>query len=67
MMVVSGWTIGIAATFAGTMLLIGCLGWECGCTSYAKKRRLLRAHRVQMRVMTELIEEQGLEEELRTA
>ena len=39
-------------------------GRNCGCTGYAKKRRLLRAHRVNMRVMDELMREQGLEEEL---
>ena len=39
--------------------------WQgCGCTGYAKKRRLLREHRRNMRVMDELIEDHGLEEEL---
>ena len=42
----------------------GCLGWNCGCTAYAKMRRFLRDHRVNMRVMEELIFEEGLEEEL---
>ena len=41
-----------------------CYGWNCGCTHYAKKRRLLRAHRENMRVIDEFIQEQGLEEEL---
>ena len=39
-----------------------CSGWECGCTRYAKKRRLLRRHREQMRVMMDLIEDNELEE-----
>ena len=34
-------------------------------SSYAKKRRLLREHRVQMRIMEDLIEEAGLYTELR--
>ena len=39
--------------------------WQgCGCTGYAQKRRLLRWHRRNMRVMDELIEDHGLEEEL---
>jgi hypothetical protein len=37
-----------------------CLGWNCGCTRYAKKRRLLREHRVNMRIMEEVIWEHGL-------
>ena len=42
-----------------------CVCWrDCGCTGYAKKRRLLREHRRKMRVMDELIEDHGLEEEL---
>ena len=41
-----------------------CLGWDCGCTRYAKKRRLLRSHRVNMRVMDDVIHENGLGEEL---
>ena len=42
-----------------------CVCWrDCGCTGYAKKRRLLRQHRVEMRIMSELIEEHGLDEEL---
>jgi len=41
-----------------------CYNWDCGCTRYAKKRRLLRAHRVEMRVMMDLIEDVGLEETL---
>ena len=36
----------------------------CGCTRYSKKRRLLREHRQQMRVMDELFEDHGLDEEL---
>ena len=35
-----------------------------GCTAYAKKRRLLRQHRENMRVMQDLIEEHGLGREL---
>ena len=42
----------------------GCLRWNCGCTDYAKKRRLLREHRVNMRVMDDVILENGLDEEL---
>ena len=42
----------------------GCLGWRCGCTGYAKKRRWLRGHRVNMRVMDDLIFQHGLSEEL---
>ena len=41
-----------------------CFGYHCDCTRYAKKRRLLRAHRQQMRVMIELLEEQELRGEL---
>ena len=41
-----------------------CLGWDCGCTNYAKKRRLLRAHRTQMRIMHEIIDDHGLAPEL---
>ena len=41
-----------------------CSRWECGCSRYAKKRRLLRGHREQMRVMMDLIEDNDLEEEL---
>jgi hypothetical protein len=36
----------------------------CGCTGYAKKRRSLREHRVNMRVMDQVIQQNGLEEEL---
>ena len=42
----------------------GCYGWDCGCTRYAKKRRLLRGHRAEMRVMMDFIEDRGLEDEL---
>ena len=41
-----------------------CNGWNCGCTNYAKKRRLLRDHRINMRVMDAVISENGLQEEL---
>ena len=41
-----------------------CNGWNCGCTNYAKKRRLLRDHRINMRVMDDVIFENGLQEEL---
>ncbi len=41
-----------------------CHGWDCGCTRYAKKRRLLKAHRVNMRIMEDLIYENALGEEL---
>ena len=36
----------------------------CGCSGYAKKRRQLRSHRVEMRVMENLIKEEDLEEEM---
>ena len=39
-------------------------GCERGRTHYAKKRRLLREHRRNMRIMDELIEEHGLSSEL---
>jgi hypothetical protein len=41
-----------------------CSEWDCGCTHYAKKRRLLREHRKQMRVMQDLIDDHGLASEL---
>ena len=41
-----------------------CVGWNCGCTEYAKKRRLLRDHRINMRVMDDVIVENGLQAEL---
>ena len=37
---------------------------ECGCTKYAKKRRLLRAHREEMRGMDHVIDNYGLQDEL---
>ena len=40
-----------------------CNGWNCGCTGYSKKRRLLRAHREQMRVMEDFIDSHGLLDE----
>ena len=40
-----------------------CHGWSCGCTAYAKKRRLLRAHREEMRIALDLLIEHGLEAE----
>ena len=42
----------------------GCLGWHCGCTGYAKRRRWLRGHRVNMRIMDDLLFDNGLDEEL---
>ena len=39
-------------------------GCERGRTHYAKKRRLLREHRRNMRIMDEVIEEHGLADEL---
>ena len=42
----------------------GCYGWDCGCTRYAKKRRLLRDHRTNMRVMDNLLVDNDLEDEL---
>jgi hypothetical protein len=38
--------------------------WECGCTQYAKKRRLLRNHRTEMRIMQSIIGAHGLASEL---
>ena len=38
----------------------------CGCTSYAKKRRWLRGHRVELRIARDLLAERGLTEELET-
>ena len=37
-----------------------CYGWDCGCTKYTKKRRLLRQHRRQMRDIEDLIILHGL-------
>ena len=45
----------------------GCLAWDCGCTRYAKKRRLLREHRLQMRVMQQVIYDNQLEDEAQAA
>jgi len=42
----------------------GMRGWNEKTTAYAKKRRWLREHRVEMRIMTDLVEEEGLEHEL---
>ena len=39
-------------------------GWDENTTQYAKKRRRLREHRDEMRIMFDLIEEQGWEDEL---
>ena len=41
-----------------------CLGWNCGCTRYAKKRRLLRGHRAEMRIIMDFIDDRGLGREL---
>ena len=41
-----------------------CLGWDCRCTRYAKKRRMLRTHRQQMRIMEQLIDDSDLTNEL---
>jgi hypothetical protein len=43
------------------------LGWDCGCTEYAKKRRLLCEHRVQMRIMQDIIDDHGLDSECEDA
>ena len=40
-----------------------CGPW-CACTGYAIKRRMLRDHRVQMRLMDEIIVQNGLDAEL---
>ena len=42
-----------------------CYGWDCGCTKYSKKRRLLRQHRRQMQDMEDLITLHGLYEQYR--
>ena len=39
-----------------------CLGWDCGCTRFAKKRRLLNMHREQMRITEEYMSSLGLED-----
>ena len=45
--------------------VLGCIcGCICDCTGYAKKRRLLRRHRVNMRIMDQVISQSGLDEEL---
>ena len=41
-----------------------CLGWNCGCTRYAKKRRLLNRHRQEMRFTREWLQSLGLEDAL---
>jgi hypothetical protein len=33
-----------------------CYGWGCGCSNYAKKRRLLREHRRDMRITEDLLD-----------
>ena len=42
-----------------------CYGWDCGCTKYSKKRRLLRQHRRQMQDMEDRIMLHGLYEQYR--
>ena len=37
---------------------------KCACTRYAKKRRILRAHRAEMRIMDDFIWDHGLGHEL---
>ena len=49
---------------AGDRTACHCRGWNCGCTGYAKKRRCLRKHRRNMRVMDDVITDNGLEQEL---
>ena len=44
-----------------------CRPGKCGCTAFAIKRRQLRKHRQQMRVMQQLIADNGLEDELHDA
>ena len=43
-----------------------CGAW-CPCTAYAIKRRLLRQHRVQMRVMKDVLRDHGLEDDAEAA
>ena len=38
----------------------GCLVWDCPCTHYAKRRRCLRQHRAQMRIMDNFINDYGI-------
>ena len=38
--------------------------WECACTRYAKKRRQLRVHRKEMRIINDFIWDHGLGHEL---
>ena len=40
-----------------------CYGWDCGCTKYSKKRRLLRQHRRQMQDIEDIIILHGLYEQ----
>ena len=44
-----------------------CRRGVCGCTAFAIKRRQLREHRQRMRIMEELIDDHGLEDELEVA
>ena len=44
-----------------------CRRGVCGCTAFAIKRRQLRDHRRKMRIMEELIDDHGLEDELEVA
>eukprot|EP00969_Alexandrium_andersonii_P042186 1850718-Alexandrium_andersonii.AAC.1 len=39
----------------------------CGCTGYARKRRRLREHRVEMRIMEDIIVHNGLDDVLAVA
>ena len=41
-----------------------CCAPGCGCTGYTRLRRTLRAHREQMRVMEDLIDNHGLEDDM---
>ena len=39
-----------------------CVGWNCGCTKYAKKRRLLTRHREEMRWTSDFISRHELDD-----
>ena len=44
-----------------------CFGWNCGCTKYAKKRRLLNDHRKEMRFLQDFLEARGMDRDYERA
>ena len=44
-----------------------CVGWDCGCTLYAKKRRLLNDHRNEMRFVQDFLAARGMDRDYRHA